>query len=534
MLSSLFSSTIFALFIIIAIGFVVGRINFKGITLDVSAVIFVALLFGHYGVYIPSEIGNFGMVLFIFSIGIQAGPGFFASFKNKGKQFSVLAFALISSASLVTLAMSYIFDFDAAQATGLLTGSLTSTPGLATAKEITGDQAAISYSIAYPFGVIGVILFVKLLPSILKVNMDSERAKLSKAVKLQHPDIEASAFRVSNPLVIGRALSEIELRKVTGALVSRIVRGGESIIPRGSDSLREGDQIKAVGTRGALDKIEKMVGERLEGDLPFSDGMTLETVLLTTTSLVGRSIASLNITALFGCNITRVRRSGIYLAPDPDLILKFGDKLTLVGPKENMHEISALLGNQRKMVSDTDFFPIALGIVIGVLVGNITLSFYDSFSFSFGLTGGVLLTALLLSSIGKTGKVIWTMSASANNLLRQLGLLMFLANVGTSAGSTLVDTFMQSGWSLFVAGFFITLLPMVITTVIARTCFKINMLELLGSLTGGMTSTPGLAAADSMGGGSSATSVAYATVYPVAMVLLIVMTQLVATVVEYL
>lgn len=529
MLATLFSSTIFALFVIIAIGFVVGRINIKGINLDVSAVIFVALLFGHYGVHIPAALGNFGMVLFIFSIGIQAGPGFFSTFRSKGKTLAVISAVLVISAAAVTVGTSYIFDFTAAEAAGLFTGALTSTPGLATAKEIAGDSAAIAYSIAYPFGVIGVILFVKLLPTVMRVNLKDEEKKIADSVKLLYPDIAASAFRINNPLVVGRTLQELAIRSITGAIISRMVRNEKSIIPRGSDTLETGDLIKAVGTEEALCKLEKIVGERLADELPFVDNITLETALVTTKSLVGKTVISLNLQEMFGCTITRIRRASIDLPPDPSLTLKFGDKLTLVGPKENMKEVFSLVGNQRKLISDTDFFPIALGIVIGVIVGNISIAF-SGFSFSFGLTGGVLLSALLLSAIGKTGSVIWTMSSSANQLLRQLGLLLFLANVGTAAGGTLVETFMQSGWSLFIAGVMITSVPMIIATIVARACYKINMLELLGTLTGGMTSTPGLAAADSMCS-SSATSVAYATVYPVAMVLLIILTQIVANIV---
>ncbi len=524
MLSTLFGSSIFALFIIITIGFVVGRINFKGINLDVSAVIFVALLFGHYGVEIPAALGNFGMVLFIFAVGIQAGPGFFDTFRSKGKSLTVMALILVGTAALTTIGVSYVFGFSAVEAAGLLTGSLTSTPGLATAKEIAGDAAAISYSIAYPFGVIGVILFIKLLPSILKINIADEQKKLDAQSKALFPDINASAFEVTNPLIIDKALSELSIRTLTGATISRAVRDDISFIPSGKDCLKIGDKVKAVGTSEALQKLEKMLGARLEGELPFGGGIVLETALITRKELVGKPLSSLSLQQNFGCNVTRVRRAGVDIAPDPTLKLKFGDKLTLVAPQEHMKELMKLLGNQKKKISDTDFFPIALGIVIGVLVGHISISF-ESFSFTLGLTGGVLLTALVLSAVGKTGSVIWTMSSSANQLLRQLGLLLFLANVGTSAGATLVETFQQSGWSLFVGGVFITVLPMIITTVIARSIFKINLIELLGALAGGMTSTPGLAAADSMSS-SSAASVAYATVYPVAMVLLIILTQI--------
>ncbi|MDE5944873.1 MAG: transporter [Rikenella sp.] len=530
MIESLLNSTMFVLFVIIALGFIVGRINIKGITLDVSAVIFVALLFGHFGVVVPAELGNFGMTLFIFAIGIQAGPGFFSTFKSKGKALAGVATVLVLTAAVVALATKYIFGFNAADTAGLLAGALTSTPGLATAREITGNQAAISYGIAYPFGVIGVILFVKLLPRMLRIDLRKEEAKLDADRRELYPDIVPRAYRVSNPLVVGRELQDIKLRLHTGAVISRILRGNESILPKARTVLQEGDQIKVVGTPAAHEKVRQFVGEQLEGELPFGENVELQTGLVTAQGLVNRTLGSLNLQQNFHCIVTRVRRAGIDLSPSPSLALKFGDKLTLVGRKDTMEEVLRLIGNDGKRISDTDFLPIALGIALGAIVGRISLSFSDSFTFSFGLTGGVLLMALVLSAAGKTGPVIWTMSGSANQLLRQLGLLLFLANVGTAAGQGLVETFMNSGWSLFVGGFFITLVPMVVATLVARYCFRIGALDLLGTLTGGMTSTPGLAAADSMSD-SSAVSVAYATVYPVAMVLLIICIQIVSMIV---
>ena len=240
------------------------------------------------------------------------------------------------------------------------------------------------------------------------------------------------------------------------------------------------------------------------------------------------SSGDLNLMKNFGCTVTRVRRSGIDLAPSPDLALKFGDKLTVVGEKEGLKGLARLLGNNAKKLSDTDFFPIAMGIVLGVLFGKLNISFPGGLSFSPGLTGGILIVALFLSAIGKTGPVIWSMSGPANQLLRQLGLLLFLAEVGTSAGKNLVATFQESGWLLFGVGAAITLVPMLIAVIVGRMVFKISILDLLGTITGGMTSTPGLAAADSMTD-SNIPSVAYATVYPIAMVFLILSIQIIAT-----
>ena len=249
--------------------------------------------------------------------------------------------------------------------------------------------------------------------------------------------------------------------------------------------------------------------------------------MVTNKEVIKKSLGYLNLQSTFNCTVTRVRRSGIDLSPEPDLVLKFGDKLLVAGEKEDLKELTRIFGNDEKKLSDTDFFPIATGIVLGVLFGKLNLSFSDSFSFSPGLTGGILMVALVLSAIGKTGPIIWSMSGAANNLLRQLGLLLFLAEVGTSAGVNLVSTFQESGWTLFGVGLAITMVPMIIAVTFGYFVFKINILDLVGTIAGGMTSTPGLAAADSMAD-STAPSVAYATVYPIAMVFLILFIQFIA------
>ena len=243
--------------------------------------------------------------------------------------------------------------------------------------------------------------------------------------------------------------------------------------------------------------------------------------------MIGKQLCDLNLQRNFGCTVTRVRRSGIDLSPSANLELKLGDKLMVVGEKEGLQGVAALIGNDAKKLSDTDFFPIAMGIVLGVLFGKLNISFGGGLSFSPGLTGGILMMALVLSAIGKTGPILWSMTGHANQLLRQLGLLLFLAEVGTSAGKTLVATFQESGFMLFGVGAAITLVPMLLATIIGRLVFKISILDLLGTITGGMTSTPGLAAADSMVD-SNIPGVAYATVYPIAMVFLILFIQMIA------
>lgn len=528
MLVGLLQSSYFALFLIVALGFVLGRINFKGISLDVSAVIFIALLFGHFGVIIPKELGNFGLVLFIFTIGIQAGPGFFDSFRSKGKVLILITLLIIGSACMTGVLFKYLLHIDMAETVGLIAGSLTSTPGLAAAIDSSQSSAAsIAYGIAYPFGVIGVILFIKLLPGLLRLDIKKEEKRLEMQQRDKYPEIYTGTFRVTNENIFNKSLVQLQIRTMTGAVISRVKHGDKTEVPSAKTMLYQGDLVKAVGSEYALAQLGVLVGERLQEDLPLATSYELQSLLLTKKEVIGKTLGSLNLQQNFGCTVTRIRRSGIDLSPEPGLTLKFGDKLLVVGHQDSLKELAKLLGNDEKRLSDTDFFPIAMGIVLGVLVGKINISFSDSFSFSPGLTGGILLTALVLSSVGKTGPILWSMSGAANLLLRQLGLLLFLAEVGTSAGANLVETFRESGWALFGAGVAITLVPMIVAVAVGYFVFKINLFDLMGTITGGMTSTPGLAAAGSMTD-SDAPSVAYATVYPIAMVFLIVFIQVIA------
>ena len=532
MLIELLQSSYFSIFLIVALGFMLGRVKIMGLSLDVSAVIFIALAFGHWGVSIPKELGTFGLVLFIFTIGIQAGPGFFHSFRSKGKTLILITLLIVASACLTRVGMKYLFNIDTPSIVGLIAGALTSTPGLAVAIDSTQSPlASIAYGIAYPFGVIGVILFVKLLPKLFKVDVEQEARKLEKERRNNFPELNTCLFRVTNPSVLNRTLQQLNIRAITGAVISRLKRDGSIIIPTAHTVLKENDTIQAVGSEEALNNLTVMLGTREDGELPLEHTQSIESLLLTKKDMINKQLGDLNLQRNFGCTVTRIRRSGIDIAPSPELALKFGDKLTVVGEKEGIQSIARLLGNDAKKLSDTDFFPIAMGIVLGVLFGKLNISFGGSMSFSPGLTGGVLMMALFLSAIGKTGPILWSMSGASNQLLRQLGLLLFLAEVGTSAGKNLVSTFQESGFLLFGIGALITIVPMLTAALIGRLVFKISMLDLLGTITGGMTSTPGLAAADSMTD-SNIPGVAYATVYPIAMVLLILFIQVIAMVIN--
>lgn len=513
------------LFLIIAIGFVIGRIKIKGISLDVSAVIFVALVFGHFGYEIPKDFQYLGLVLFIFTIGIQAGPSFFESFKQNGRQLAALASILIISAGVITFCIFYFGGIDKNLSIGLLNGALTSTPGLAAAIDATGSpMASIGYGIGYPFGVIGVILFISLVPRFMRLKVSDEEKKYKDELALDYPEILRKYYSVENENVIGKSLKDLNIRFMTKAVISRIMHQEKVIAPSPEIILQKGDIIKAVGTLDALERVNLLVGPETEKEIPSDKNYEVRPVLVTNKDVVKKTLGQLNILNTYNATVTRIRRSGINLSPSPSSKLQFGDKLMIVCNQGNMKNVIRIFGDDDRKLSNTDFFPIATGILLGILVGKLSINL-GNFSFSLGLTGGILLVGLILGRTGKTGPIMWTMTGAANQLLRQFGLLFFLAAVGTSAGSSLVVTFQEYGVELFVYGILITLVPMILATIIGRYVMKMNLLTLLGTLTGSMTSTPGLAAVDNMVD-TDAPALAYATVYPIAMVLLIIVVQI--------
>ncbi|MDO6759218.1 TrkA C-terminal domain-containing protein [Tamlana sp. 2_MG-2023] len=520
------NATYLALFLIICIGFIIGNIKIKGISLDVSAIIFVALLFGHFGVELPDILQKIGLILFIYTIGLQAGPGFFDSFKENGKNLVTIAALVVVSAAVITFLAIQFMGIDKSIAIGLMAGALTSTPGLATAIDVTQSPlASIGYGIAYPFGVIGVILFVKLYPKIFRINLVKEEEAYEEKAHGHFEAITRCNFLVEHESVFGRTIEDLQIGSMTKGVVSRVKHKNEAFVPKKNTVLHKGDYIRVVGTEDALKRVELLIGPKSDVEISFGEEYIVQSYLVTKTALVNKTLGELNLKDNFNATITRVRRSGIDLSPRLSLKLQIGDKLMISSQKSSAKQISKLIGDNKSKLSDTDFFPLALGIVIGILVGGVSLSFGDAFTFNLGLTGGVLIVAMILGRVGKTGNMLWVMSGNSNQLLRQFGLMLFLAVVGTKAGATLVETYLQYGIKLFLIGGLITFVPMVLAAVVARMFFKINVLTLLGTLTGSMTSTPGLAAVDTMTK-TDAPSVAYATVYPIAMVLLIICTQI--------
>lgn len=514
----------FVLFVIVTLGIIVGNFKIKGFSLDLSAVIFVALLSGHLGYKVPVEFQTIGLLFFIFTIGIQSGPGFFDAFMKYGRNQIVVATVLVVSGGLLTWLFAYLYDIDNVLAVGIFNGALTSTPGLAAAIDATGSpEAAVGYGVAYPVGVIGVILFVQLLPKLFRINTKKSEEQYNQQIHQEFPELGTRNFVVENTNIDGKSLKDLELSNMTSAVISRIKHGEDTFSPGVEAKLFVGDIIKVVGDEKALQRVELLVGPPSNEEIKLSKEYKVNWVLATNKQVVNKSIREINLRA-YDATVTRIRRSGIDLVPKPNTKLRFGDKLLVVGNVDNIKKVMQILGNEEKRLSETNFLPIALGIIVGVILGKVTIPFFGLFDFNLGITGGVLTAALVLSKIGKTGPIIWSMSGSANQLLRKLGLLLFMATVGTNAGENLVETIQSHGLTLILVGAVITLVPMLIASLVGQLFFKMNFLTMLGVLAGSMTSTPGLAAVDSKTD-CDAASVGYATVYPVALVLMIIISQ---------
>jgi len=532
---SLLTKNYFVLFLVIGLGIAVGKINFRGVKFELSAVIFVALLFGYlYDKYnisfsIPPIIQDVGLVLFIYTIGMQAGPSFFSAFKDQGVKLIALAAIIVLTGGGLAVLISFAYGVDMRMAIGLFTGALTSTPGLAAAIEATHSPlASIGYGIAYPFGVLGVILFIKISPKLFRVDLKREEEQFRNQSLSKVPPVTNQTFVVTNKNIDGKSLAELNIRFMTKANISRIMRkNGELVIPSTEASLYEGDLVKAVGTEDALKRMEVLIGKPTKKIIPQSGNLEIKWYVVSNEHVVNKSLAELNLIGNYHATITRIRRSSIDLSPQPSTRLRYGDKVLVSVFKGNAQILTSLLGDSIKHISETSFLPVSFGIVLGILLGAITIPL-GNLHFKLGLTGGVLLTSLFLSWKGKTGPIIWNLSGPANQLLRQMGLLLFLTPVGIRAGEHLTSAIAAHGLSLFVFGIILTLVPMIIATLIGRFVLKINFLSLMGALTGGMTSTPGLSAAESMTG-TEAPQIAYAAVYPISLVLVIIVAEVMAS-----
>lgn len=521
----------FVLFVIMAMGIAFGKVKFKGIGLDLSAVIFVAMFVGwiynYFGiVFIFSEvIYKFGLVLFIYTIGMQAGPSFFESFKSYGYKIFLLVAILLLSGAFISYILVKLLDIDQNIAVGLFTGAITSSSGLAAATEISSSPlVSIGYGIAYPVGMLTILAFVKFSNRIFSIDISKEELKIEKENKNKNAPILNKYFELTNTLINGKSLKEIDLRKYTNCSISRIMRAnGDLVIPTDKQVVFVGDTIKIVGKKEDLDKVTILIGNHSDKKIPAYSNYTSKWFVVTNRHVVNKSLRELNLMANFSSTITRIRRTGLDITPTANLKIRYGDKIMISSPKGNARAFKNLFGDQIKLLSETSFLPVALGIVLGILLGSISFPIFG-LKISLGLTGGVLIVSILTSYVGKTGPIIWNLSGPSNQILRHLGLLLFLIPIGLNIGSQISETIENFGYKLFIVSFFITLIPMILAVIIGKYVLKINFLDIIGAISGGMNSTPGLTVAETISD-SDEPHIAYAAVYPFGLVMIIVISQ---------
>ncbi len=484
---------------------------------------------GHSGIILPPDLKIMGLLFFIYAIGIQAGPKFFTFFKKEGLQFNLLAIIIVSAGAVVASLGVIFLKIKKEIAIGLFAGALTSTPGLASAQEATGSPlTSIGYGLAYPFGVIGVILFVKLLPTILKVDLEEEARLESERQEENKIKIYFSHIEVINPAIIGKSLGKIRLLETTGCVISRLKRDNKVFVPKVDTELQKDDLLRVVGDPETLEQATMLLGKKSKKKIP-QRSLDTQSFIVTNKSLIGKPLRELEISSKYEANVTRIRRAGIDIPAEVGQKIEWGDRVVVVGEKKIMEELKDYLGDDIKKAEEGNIYSIILGIVVGFLFGLIPFSIGNVISLKFGLTGGVLLSGLLLSNKGHIGPIIFRPPTNIINFLREIGLVFFLSVVGCKAGSTIVKVIQEHGVILFFWGTLITITPMITVLLINKKFFKVNLLQLAGALTGGMTSTPGLAVASSMID-SSVPMVTYAAVYPVAMITMMFWTKILAAI----
>jgi putative transport protein len=519
-------SEIFYLFLIVTAGYIIGNIKIKGFSLDISAILIVALIAGHFGVTIPNDFKFFGLAIFIYAVGLQSGPGFFDVIKQEGVQLNLLATAILILIFGFIYISGFLLKIPKDVVVGVFTGAISSAPALAAALEINNSPStSIAFGVVYPFGIITTVLFLRFLPSIFKIDLQKELQKYEEHQKSLHPDIITKNFKITNENFKNKIIYKSQVEQMTLTVIERVESDYE-IEPEKSDAiLHYGDIVRVSGTPQQLENLKIILGEEIEESHKFHDDMKVLRLLVTSKDIVGKKIAELKELRSLHAIITRVRRSGIDIPPYPTLTLRLGDKLYVVAPEKYNSKIKNLIGDNLLKYPAADFLPISLGIVVGIFVGSIPFGLPGIGFVKLSFVGGILITALILGRLGRTGNIVWQLSPHSNSIMKTLGQLIFLATIGTNSGKYLVESVKLHGFlsiyisiasiiaSLFLVAFFCTKV------------LKMNFLDIIGLLSGSMTSTPSLTMSHNMTK-SDYPSVSYAAVYPFALVLSIILAQL--------
>lgn len=542
--------TILLFALVIATGIYLGRFKVKGVSIGSTWILFVGILLSHFGFradpHILSFMKDFGLILFVFSIGLQVGPGFFHTFRTGGLKMNLLAFLMVILAVGVTLSIHFITGEDLRIMTGVMSGAVTNTPGLGAAQQTLSDamsasgisQAVVAdstssiasaYAVAYPLGVLGVIFLLIFFKAIFKVDIDKEKEALDNEGNEGGNAIRAS-YQVCNPALFGMTVASLIKDDGDRFVISRISHGGVVETPGPATVLNEGDNVLVITSQAHEEAVKILFGKELE--IPFSEWTAKKSspvarkITITRSGLTGKKLRELNVRSLYGVTVTRVIRAGVELVANPNLYLQMGDTLLVVGDEEGIDKVARLFGNKASRLSHPNLVPIFFGIVIGVIFGSIPISFPGvPQPVKLGLAGGPLIISILLGYFGPKMKITTYTTVSANMMLREIGISFFLAAVGLGAGANFISAIVNGGYWWILYGFLITVVPIIVTLLVARLALKLNFYQICGLIAGSTTNPPVLAFAQGAYG-TDYTSVNYATVYPLSMFMRVLAAQL--------
>lgn len=533
--------TVFLYAIVIAIGVLLGKVKIFGVSLGVTFVLFVGILLGHLGLTVDGDIlhfvKEFGLILFVFSIGLQVGPGFFASFKNEGIKLNLLAMAIIALNIVVALVIFFFDDSVGLMIVGILSGAVTNTPGLGAAEQALTQlytdgiitevpQLALGYAVAYPLGVVGIILAMIIVRAIFKINFQEETEQIERENNDSQLVPHIITYRTENKLIVGRTLSELSSMINRNFVVSRIKRNDEIIIPNSKTILEDNDLLLTVLSETDEEALTAFIGPKIEMDWEAIQAPVVSRrILVSKEEYNGRKIGSMRLRMGYRLNVTRVTRAGVDLLASPNLALQMGDRITVVGKEEDIDRLAEKLGNSMKHLNHPNLFTIFIGIMIGVIFGSMPFAVPGMpVPLKLGLAGGPLIIAILIGRFGHKMHLTTYTSTSANLMLREVGICLFLASVGISAGGEFVKTIMEGGLMWVLWGFLITIIPLLIVGSVGRGYYKLNYYTLMGLMSGACTDPPALAYSNKVAN-NDAPSVAYSTVYPLTMFLRILTAQ---------
>ncbi len=529
---------------VIAGGIMLGKIKIGGISLGVTFVLFVGIAVGHFGFTVNDEVlhfvREFGLILFIFSIGLQVGPAFFASFKKGGMIQNLLAAMVVLLGAGTTIALFFILSgkIPMAMLVGIMSGAVTNTPGLGAAQEALKQlhdagqiqeipQIALGYAVAYPLGVVGIILSLILIRIFFKVNMDKENEQILAAKATPSEATKIITVKINSKAIDGKNLQQI--RKLIGRqfVVSRLFSNDIYSVPKGETVLHNNDIIRVVSTEADANAIIELMGEEFDFDWKESEkNMISRRIVITRSVINGKTLGSLKLRSV-NVNCTRIVRSGFDLLASPDLVLQVGDRVVMVGTPDAIKRAEAMLGNTLKRLDEPHIITIFIGILLGIVAGSIPFFIPGMpMPVKLGLAGGPLVVAILLGRFGFKLKLITYTTQSANLMLREIGISLFLASVGIASGDKFIETVVSGNGLLWIlCGFIITVLPLLITGIVGRKILKMNYFNLMGMLSGSMTDPPALAYSNAIAN-NDAPAISYSTVYPLTMFLRVVLAQI--------